>query len=140
MVYKLMEHKADMGIYAQGARWSEAFSEGARALYDVMTDVKNISLDEKINIVCEADTLENLFIKWLNELIFITDTQTLFFGDFEVTIKKHNDNFKLNGYAIGEKINKEKHEFKVEVKAATYYGLKCEKKDNNVYCQCVLDI
>ncbi|OYT42470.1 MAG: hypothetical protein B6U88_03265 [Candidatus Aenigmarchaeota archaeon ex4484_56] len=37
-------------------------------------------------------------------------------------------------------MNIKKHEPKIEVKAATYSGLKFKKKDGKYYIQCVVDV
>ena len=141
MVYKLLEHQSDMGVYGQGKSWDEAFSEGAKAMYHVMTDVDKVSAKDKREVKCQAESLDLLFVQWLNELVFLTDTQLMFFSKFDVSIKKTSDGlYQLEGDVYGEKIDLRKHESKVEVKAATYYGLKCDKTNNDYYCQCVLDI
>ena len=41
-MYKYLEHEADMGIYGEGETQEEAFEEGARAMFDLMVDIKEV--------------------------------------------------------------------------------------------------
>jgi tRNA nucleotidyltransferase (CCA-adding enzyme) len=61
----------------------------------------------------------------------------MLFGRFEVEI----ENNKLAGRAWGEKIDPEKHNTIVEVKAATYAELKVSSDENGRWvAQCVVDV
>jgi SHS2 domain-containing protein len=139
MTYKYLEHEADVGILAIGDSLEEAFAEGAKAMFNVMVDIEGVKPEKEIEIECKAKDIPALFIEWLNELINKRDVKEMFFSDFKVNIKKGND-YELTGKAIGETINLDTHKVKTEVKAATYSGLKFEKKDNKYHLQCVLDI
>ena len=59
----------------------------------------------------------------------------MFFSKFEVKIK---DN-KLKSTVYGEAIDIKKHKPKIEVKAATYSGLKFWK-DEKFNVQCIVDV
>ena len=136
MAYKYLEHEADVGILAIGDSLEEAFSEGAKAMFGVMVDVKGVEAKKSVEIKCSAKDIPALFVEWLNELIQKKDTEEMFFSKFKVKIKDNE----LTGKAIGEKINLDKHKVKTEVKAATYSGLKYEKKGSKHALQCILDI
>lgn len=139
MTYKYLEHEADVGILAIGDTLEGAFSEGAKAMFNVMVDIEGVKPKDKVEIKCKAKDIPALFIEWLNELVNKKDVEEMFFSEFEVNIKKNKD-YELTGKAIGEKINLDIHQVKTEVKAATYSGLKFEKKGNKYHLQCVLDI
>jgi SHS2 domain-containing protein len=139
MAYKYLEHEADVGILAIGNTLEEAFSEGAKAMFGVMVDIKGVEAKKEIEIECNAKDIPSLFVEWLNELVHKRDTEDMFFSKFKIEIEK-NDGYKLIGKAIGEKIDLKKHEVKTEVKAATYSGLKYEEKGNKHQLQCILDI
>jgi len=143
-MYKYLEHEADMGIYAQAKSWPEVFSEGARAVFSLMygsdfgcqiSDVKNIEI--QVN----ADNIEGLFVEWINELLAQKDINSLIFFEFKVDkIDRAGGKYKLVGSAQGIPVSQYKGEVKVEVKAATYSGLKCDRKNNEYFCQCIVDI
>jgi len=138
MTYEYLEHEADIGILAMGKTREQAFEEGAVAMFNVMVDVKKVEPKKKIEISVGADSLDSLFVEWLNALLAQKDIKEMFFSEFKVEIKE-GDNFQLKGEALGDEF-KESQNFKTEVKAATYSGLKYKRVFNEHHLQCVLDI
>jgi len=67
MAYKYLEHQADIGILASGKSFEKAFEEGAKAMFNLMINVKQIMPKKEILIECSAESMENLFVEWLNE-------------------------------------------------------------------------
>ena len=78
------------------------------------------------DIELTASDEESLLVEWLNELIYLFDTENIVFKRFDVT-KLNNTQLKARGY--GEKVNKARHKLKTGVKAATYHMLKINKDD-----------
>ncbi|MBN2518724.1 MAG: archease, partial [Candidatus Altiarchaeota archaeon] len=129
MPFEYLDHEADIGILASGKSLEEAFEEGAKAMFNVMADVKKVQAKKRIGVSREATDIASLFIEWLNELIAQADLHNLVFSKFKInSIEKVNGNFGLEGEAWGESIDPKKHDIKTEVKAATYSGLKFEEK------------
>ena len=139
MDYELLDHEADIGIRGYGNTIEEAFENGAKAMFSVMIDLDEVNPEKNVEIKCEAPDLETLFIEWLNELLTKKDIEEMSFSEFKVEINK-NDLYTLKGVASGERFDQKKHKPKIEVKAATYSGLKIGKKDEKIYIQCVVDI
>ena len=130
-------HQADIGVRGIGETIEEAFEEGAAALMAVMCSTEKVEAKEEVIIQCEAEETELLFADWLNSIIYEMDTRKMLFSKFEVKI----DDNKLDGRMRGEKINPDKHETAVEVKAATYMMLKVEKNSGGKWIvQCVVDV
>ncbi len=134
--YETFEHKADVGVKGYGSSVEEAFENGARALFSVMVDLEAIDGNEKQDIECSADDIEALFVEWLNGLLSTADAEGLVFSDFGVEIEGNS----LRGWALGERLDHEKHRPVVEVKAATYHMLKVEKVNDLYIAQCVVDV
>ena len=139
MDYELLDHEADIGIRGYGNTIEEAFENGAKAMFSVMIDLDEVNPEKNVEIKCEAPDLETLFIEWLNELLTKKDIEEMSFSEFKVEINK-NDLYTLKGVASGERFDQKKHKPKIEVKAATYSGLKIGKKDEKIYIQCVVDV
>ncbi|AGG06402.1 MULTISPECIES: archease [Dehalococcoides] len=134
--YKLIQHTADVGIVAQGASMGDAFGFAASGLFSLITDTSTLKQDKIISLEFISDSYENLLVKWLNELIYIFDTQILVFGRFEVAV---NSAFKLTAICFGQKVNADTplHHY---VKAATYHLLKVKKITGGYKLQVLLDI
>ncbi|MBU7044084.1 MAG: archease [Theionarchaea archaeon] len=138
--FEFLDHEADIGIRSWGKTVEEAFENGGRALFAVMVNVDSVEPQQVIPVKAQADDLDTLYVEWLNELIAQKDIQEMVFSEFSVHIDGHRGVFTLTGTAQGELLHQVKHEIKTEVKAATYFGMKSEKKDGLYFFQCVLDI
>ena len=135
--WKHFEHQADIGICGFGLTKEEAFAQAATALTAVITDVKNVAAKEKVELTCEAENEQLLFVDWLNALLYEMSTRMMLFSKFEVNIEGNH----LSGQAWGEELQRTKHNPVVEVKAATYTELdvRCDE-DGYWVAQCVVDV
>ncbi len=136
-MWEHFHHQADIGIRGIGESLEQAFEEGATALMAVIGSPETIEAKEAITIQCEADEKDLLFADWINALIYEMDVRKMLFGRFEV----HIDNYQLEAKVWGEKADPDKHEFAVEVKAATFMELKVTENDRHQWvAQCVVDV
>lgn len=142
MPYEFIEHQADIGIRAWGKTIDEAFVEGAKALFDIMVDIRKVEKKDSADIECEAHDIPMLFVEWLNKLIAKADIDGMAFSDFKILKINPIDGkkYELKAKAFGEKLDRNKHAIKVEAKAATYFGLKYEVKGGVHYLQCLIDL
>lgn len=139
--FELLEHKADMGIRGYGNSFGEAFQEAAKAMFSIMVELENVQGKEKFEIKIEENSLEKLFVKWLNELLYLSDAKHFLFREFKIKdIGERKNTFSLTATAFGEKLNAKKHTLNTEVKAATYSGLKVKKEGDVCIAQCVVDV
>jgi len=137
--YETFEHVADVGVRGYGATPEEAFAGGARAMFSVMVELERVEPLTGVEVECSAPEIETLFVEWLNELLFISDSRGMVFSEFELEIRE--DGTALKGRAQGEELVPEKHRPKTEVKAATYSQLKVEKtEDGRWVAQCIVDV
>lgn len=139
MAFEYLEHEADVGIKATADTLEEAFEEGAKAMFNVMVDIARVEPTTKKEVRASADSVDSLFVEFLNKLLSKADTEGMVFSRFRVTIKKGKQ-YTLVASAWGEPLEQEKHNIKTEVKAATYSGLKCWSDSGKHNVQCVLDI
>jgi len=139
--YGQFEHKADIGVRGYGKTIEEAFENGAKALFEIMVNLKKIEKKKKVKIKCQAANLEELFVEWLNALLSEAGIKNLIFSDFKINkIEKENSGYALLGVAQGEKFNPTKHEPKIEAKAATYSQLEVGKKGKYYIAQTIIDV
>lgn len=130
-------HPADMGIRGFGAGKEEAFAQAALALTAVIAELSRVQPKKEIEICCEEQDDEALFVSWLNALIYQMATRNMLFSKFDVSIKNHQ----LLAKVWGDTLNVEKHRPVVEVKAATYADLKvAQNADGSWLAQCIIDV
>ncbi len=164
-MYKYLEHQADTVIYAVNKSWPEVFVDGAKAVFNLMYNIKTKNpacqsmalagrqkfppkadrpVAEKIKnikITVTAGSREGLFVEWLNELLTQGDLNNLILFKFNIgSIGERKGKFKLIGRASGISRRSYRGEYKTEVKAATYGALKCGKNKGKFFCQCILDL
>ncbi len=124
--FEIINHTADVGIMAYGADIKQAFTNAARALFSLITELDDVEEVLYRDIELVAPDQESLLVEWLNELIYIFDTENIIFKRFDIT-KFSNTQLKARSY--GERVDKSKHKIKIGVKAATYHMLKVERGD-----------
>ena len=134
--FEIIDHTADVGIIAYGADIRQAFANAAKALFSLITELENVEEVLHRDIELTAPDQESLLVEWLNELIYLFDTENIILKRFDI-IKLNNTQLKARSY--GEKVDKSKHKLKTGVKAATYHMLKVDR-DNVCQVQVLFDI
>jgi len=124
--FEIIDHTADVGIVAYGVDANQAFANAARALFSLITELDDVEEILYRDIELTAPDEESLLIEWLNQLIYLFDTENIVFKRFDVT-KLNNTQLKARSY--GEKVDSSKHRLKTGIKAATYHMLKIDKGD-----------
>jgi len=141
MPYRYLEEisSADAAFEATGRTLEELFSDAAIATFEVMADTNTVKPLLTREIELENESVDGLLIDWLSELVFLKDTETILFSVFDVNIRK-NDVYILNAAAKGDKIDREKHSLRSDVKAVTYHMFEVTKTGDNWTARVVLDI
>lgn len=129
-------HEADMGVRGFGATREQAFEQAALAMTAVITDLARVAPSQAVDISCAAPDDELLLVDWLNALVYEMATRKLLFRRFEV----HIEDGRLSGRAWGEPVDAERHQPAVEIKGATYTGLRVAPVNGGWVAECVVDV
>jgi len=136
--FELIDHTADVGVIAYGADLSQAFANAARALFSLITEPESVEETLSWDIELSASDEESLLVEWLNELIYLFDTENILFKRFEVT-ELGSGRLRARGY--GEKVNSSRHQLRTGVKGATYHMLSVSQDEDSGYrVKVILDI
>jgi tRNA nucleotidyltransferase (CCA-adding enzyme) len=126
-----------MGIRGRGASKAEAFEQAALALTAVVTDLDKVEPRTSVTVQRDDADDELLFADWINALVYEMATRRMLFSRFRVAFDGHV----LTGEAWGEPVDTEKHQPAVEVKGATYTGLRVRQEpDGEWIAECVVDV
>jgi SHS2 domain-containing protein len=137
MGYEFLDHTADVMFRASGKDLEELFVECAKALNETIHgDVKIVEQIRK-DITVKADDLDGLLYKFLEEFLFLLDSENLIFEKIE-DLKVDPESFILNATLIGD--NAEKYHFTNDVKAITFNSMKIEKKKDRFSTKVLLDV
>ncbi|MGB9763059.1 MAG: archease [Minisyncoccia bacterium] len=135
---KILNHPADLRIEVEASSLEELFQGAielmASLLYKRVNELvkkKKLSLEKDINI--EANSLEQLMVDSLNEVLSLSDINNAIFPHCEINDLKDN---KLKARILGIKVKR----FDLEIKAATYYGLKIETNNRQYKAIITFDI
>jgi len=134
--FEILEHTADAGIIAHGADINQAFANAARGMFSLITDLDDVKEVVPRDIEVTAPDQESLLVAWLNELIYLFDTENILFKRFDIV---HLNDTRLRARGYGEKVDSARHKIKLGVKATTYHMLKIAK-DDGVSVQVLFDI
>ena len=122
MRFEEFDHTADVGIRAYGATLDELFENAAAGMFSLVADLEAVEPRGEVEVRVDGEDLGGLMVNWLQELLFLHETQRLLLCEFEVKLK----DLSLTARARGEKIDKRRHELKLAVKAVTYHNLKVD--------------
>jgi SHS2 domain-containing protein len=128
--FELISYTADAGIRASGRDLPLAFANAARGLFSLITALENINEVICRSVEVKAEDRETLLVEWLNELVFLFDTEMLLFKKFEIISLSENY---LKAVCCGEKVDKSRHEIRRGIKSVTYHNLKIEKLPDGTY-------
>lgn len=135
--YEHFEHGADIGVRGHGATMAEAFEAAATAMTAVLTPLEGVKAEIQVPIEATGADPELLLVNFLNTVLFEMATERLVFRQFTVEI----DGLRLSGAALGEPIDRARHEPAVEIKGATLTLAKvAEERPGAWIAQCVVDV
>ncbi|MDP3296254.1 MAG: archease [Thermodesulfovibrionia bacterium] len=147
--YEPLDITGDVGLKAYGKTVDEVFINAAVGMYSLITNINLIKEKKSINISVESSLIENLFVSWLNELIFHFDTYGFIGRRIEIessefgvqSLEKHSTlTYKLSAKIYGEDFDSTRHESKLLIKAATYHKLSVEKINDIYEAEIIFDI
>ncbi|MFQ5693019.1 MAG: archease [Nitrospinota bacterium] len=135
--HRLSPTTADVAIEAWGETPEDIFREAGRALFAVMCEPETVEPRQSLPCRAEGETVEGLFVRWLNELIYLHETCGFLACD--VRIERWTDTA-VEGRLIGETQDRARHALGVEVKAVTLHRLKVAREGEGWRAYAILDI
>jgi riboflavin kinase/FMN adenylyltransferase len=82
--YREIEHTADRALRVWGSSLDDLFVGAARGMYSLMADLDGLVAVDWREIRLEAWDCETLLVDWLNELLFLTETEGLLFVEWQI--------------------------------------------------------
>jgi SHS2 domain-containing protein len=143
MPYRFLEDVtvADVAFEAEGNTLQELFKSAAIALTNTMINDPTKLKSESVRTVrLSTENIEKLLYEFLQELIFLKDTELLLFKDITVDLHKANSSYKLEAELKGEKLSSQRHELLVDVKAVTLHKFSVKHEGDVWRCMVVLDV
>lgn len=134
--YRQIDISGDAGLRVRGSTVEELFENAAEGMFGLITDVSGIKETETREISVDSDSIEDLFVRWLNELVFIFDTYGFTGKTFSVSI----EGSALKARVSGGEFDIEAGGSSLLIKAATYHGLSVKKTNSHWEATVIFDI
>lgn len=135
MPFRFLEHTADVRAECEAATFDGLLEEAAHALYaTALTHIGNARSETRAFVLCAASREERL-IRWLQEWIFLLETER--FVAVHFTFEPMDDDavsIRASGYLCSE------DDRAMEIKSATYHGLEVEQSETGWSVRVVFDV
>ena len=124
--FEVIEHTADIGIKVFGRTMCDIFTHSAEGMFAIITGNRYIEKSEDFlsNVILKGEESEDLLVRWLNELLYISETKLIILTQFTI---KELSNHQIKALIKGKKINKTGFKIEKEIKAVTYHDLEIKK-------------
>ncbi|MCS7122161.1 MAG: archease [Archaeoglobaceae archaeon] len=133
-MFRYLDHTADIAFEVWGKSFEELIENASYAFYNAFVHLDKIKEKEKKEIEVHGEEIDIVLYRWLNELLFLFDTE--FFA--AKNVKVYAENLKVRGELIGSRFTREL--VRVEPKAITMHKFRVEKRDDEYYAFIVVDI
>jgi SHS2 domain-containing protein len=140
MAYRFVEHTADMGVEVEAASFEELLSESLVALTDSLTEVGEVGAEVERQVELRAPSREDLLVDWLNELVYLFETESVLFRFAEVGVEEEGGGWRLRGTLRGERYDPARHRIKTLIKAVTYHQLRVTSSSRGWQARVIFDI
>jgi len=134
--FEFIDHTADAGIRVEAPTLEDLFETAGLAFTELVTSADSLDCRMERHFRLEEDDIETLLVSWLQELLYLLDTEDLVFGRFQVKLQDCS----LEATAWGEPFDPNIHTMKTEIKAVTYHQLQVAKTNQGWQAQVIFDI
>lgn len=137
--YEYIDHTADLKVRAYGKTLEEAFANAAIGGFDFLTDTSKIKKNIERNISIKSKRIEALLYDFIEQLLFLLDTEGFIISGFKVMkIKENKGEFSLQCTALGDSYKN--YEVKGDIKAITYSEMLIKEESDGFVIEAVFDI
>jgi SHS2 domain-containing protein len=151
--FEFVAHTADIAVRLTAPSVAGLFEAAAAAFTEAVTNRGTVRAAASREIQLVAPELDLLLVDWLNELLFLFETEDLLVARATVDVVEVDDvvdvvdvvdvdeaAVSLRATVWGERRDASRHWVKVLVKGATYHGLAIERAGEGYVATVIFDI
>jgi SHS2 domain-containing protein len=127
--YEWIEHTAEVELAVEAETASGVFVEALRALAELAGPAAGDPVTQEVEL--EAPDIPALLVAWLEEILYVEETESCVFEEAAVT---------LTGSSLSATLQGRRGEPRPLVKAVTYHGLTFGECDGRWIARVVLDV
>lgn len=132
-----LDHTADIGLRVVAPSAAAAFAAIAEGMFDAMVDRTQIEEVETRHVQVEAESWEDLTVVWLEELLYLYETDLFVPQTCHVQAISPRE---LVALLRGDRLDRSKNETGIQIKAVTYHQLQAEETPEGFQIQVIFDI
>ncbi len=136
-MYRFVDHTADIAFEVEAESLEKLIEDATMAFYSAFAYLDVIDDTKTIEIVVEEHSPDFLLFSWLNELLYIFDTDHFAGKKIQVHVEK-DGTIRAEGKIWGGKLSPEK--VRLEPKAITLHNFRVEKTEKGWKAFVVIDI
>jgi SHS2 domain-containing protein len=140
VTYSFFPHTGDIGLRVAASTLDLLFAEAASALTGVLTYSSRVDGRRTTTVELASPDVELLLVDWLNELLFIFETDRLLVAGALVAVTVGAGEARLRAAVTGESFDPDRHPVETLVKAATYHLLAIRQTERGWEATVVLDV
>ena len=131
--FEELDHTADLALRIYGRDMCELYVNAAYAMFHHLAAVEDVRPVLREQVCVEGADPESLLVNWLNELLYLHDTQGRIYCAFDILALSLQ---RLQAIVFGE----ESHAVHTIIKAATYHDLFIRHTDQGYVASIVFDV
>jgi SHS2 domain-containing protein len=139
-VFQFFDHTGDIGIDVDAPDPGSVFADAACAFAETITDREALPGEDAREISLAGEGLDLLLVDWLSELLYHFETNRWLPREVEATISGAEGRWALEARLSGGRLDPDRHEVRVSVKAVTYHALAVLKTGDRWHARVILDI
>ncbi|HOJ70718.1 MAG TPA: archease [Syntrophorhabdaceae bacterium] len=132
--YRIIDHEADIGLEIYGKSLEELFINAAEGLFHLIIEGNDIRPEKGKRLEIGKDG--ELLINFINELLFLWDTEGFIPKEFSIKIEDDE----VKGSVIGGLFDPRRLRIKQEIKAATYHMFSLIEEGGIYKARVILDV
>jgi SHS2 domain-containing protein len=136
-MFELFEHTADLGLRVRAEDRNGLFRDAGSGLFAMIVEpAPHGEPVERRTFSIDGDRNDYLLFDWLNEMLYVFETERKLLGDFEVSISDRGLEARVSAFEL----DLGRYRLLREVKAITYHGLKVEQTQGGWLAEVIVDI
>lgn len=125
-MYEIIDRSTDLLLRITAPDLPQLFAEAAQGLTSILVDSPSDILPEReiaFNVAGSPEELDYLLFDWLNELLYLFDTEEILLAKFDVTLTDEG----LTSTALGERLDPGRHRLNFEINNISYDHLSLDQ-------------
>lgn len=139
--YEYLDHTADVQCHSWGKTLKDAFENMGPCMFNYMTDLSTVAIDESKTILIEAKghDMQSLLFNFMDEMLFRFCTEAFICAKLEI-VRFDRDNFQIDFKAHGNIFDQAIHPQGTEIKAITYSNMQIHETEDRADIYVIVDI